>query len=158
MKQTLQLCACLHYMVKLASSTEGSKADCPSTCVALNCSKAIHTKELQVGVTYDWRLAVPLLEQRDGYFSKLKGAIESAHKLHKQKVQAACCMFMRRAQVGHASISMLIHHVFEMHEHLTLILNLSCSCSQDYGSTDMCSRIERNRRCLTRLLLRACGC
>ncbi|KAL0043739.1 hypothetical protein WJX82_004801 [Trebouxia sp. C0006] len=39
-----------------------------------------------VGVTYDWRLAVPLLEQRDGYFTKLKAAIEGTHKLHKQKV------------------------------------------------------------------------
>ena len=43
----------------------------------------------QVGVTYDWRLAVPLLEQRDGYFTKLKAATEGAHKLHKQKVLCA---------------------------------------------------------------------
>lgn len=39
-------------------------------------------------MTYDWRLAVPLLEQRDGYFTKLKAAIEGAHKLHKEKVRS----------------------------------------------------------------------
>ena len=49
-------------------------------------------------MTYDWRLAVPLLEQRDGYFTKLKAAIEGAHKLHKEKVSsmplaASCKMF-----------------------------------------------------------------
>lgn len=50
----------------------------------------------QVGVTYDWRLAVPLLEQRDGYFTKLKAAIEGTHKLHKQKVcHVDCCMQTR---------------------------------------------------------------
>lgn len=36
---------------------------------------------------------MPLLEQRDGYFTKLKAAIEGTHKLHKQKVcHADCCM------------------------------------------------------------------
>lgn len=39
-----------------------------------------------VGVTYDWRLAVPLLQQRDGYFTKLKAATEGTHRLHQQKV------------------------------------------------------------------------
>ncbi|KAL3135758.1 hypothetical protein ABBQ32_007321 [Trebouxia sp. C0010 RCD-2024] len=38
-----------------------------------------------VGVTYDWRLAVPLLQRRDGYFSKLKGTIESTVSLHNVK-------------------------------------------------------------------------
>ena len=32
---------------------------------------------------------MPLLEQRDGYFTKLKAATEGAHKLHKQKVLCA---------------------------------------------------------------------
>ena len=41
---------------------------------------------------------MPLLEQRDGYFTKLKAAIEGAHKLHKEKVSSlplavACKMF-----------------------------------------------------------------
>jgi len=36
---------------------------------------------------------VPLLEQRDGYFTKLKAATEGTHKLHKQKVYLLiCCM------------------------------------------------------------------
>ena len=39
---------------------------------------------------------MPLLEQRDGYFTKLKAAIEGTHKLHKQKVcHADCCMQTR---------------------------------------------------------------
>ncbi|MEW5299264.1 MAG: hypothetical protein WDW36_002297 [Sanguina aurantia] len=29
-----------------------------------------------VSMAYDWRLAIPLLEARDGYFSRLKGAVE----------------------------------------------------------------------------------
>ena len=36
---------------------------------------------------------MPLLEQRDGYFTKLKAAVEGTHKLHKQKVcHLTCCM------------------------------------------------------------------
>eukprot|EP00891_Asterochloris_glomerata_P002292 jgi/Astpho2/2292/e_gw1.00040.193.1_t len=38
------------------------------------------------GVTYDWRLSVPMLEQRDGYFTKLKATIEIMCKLQNQKV------------------------------------------------------------------------
>ena len=43
---------------------------------------------LQTGVTYDWRLSVPMLEQRDGYFTKLKATIEITCKLQNQKVRA----------------------------------------------------------------------
>ena len=42
---------------------------------------------LQTGVTYDWRLSVPMLEQRDGYFTKLKATIEIMCKLQNQKVR-----------------------------------------------------------------------
>ena len=43
---------------------------------------------LQTGVTYDWRLSVPMLEQRDGYFTKLKATVEIMCKLQNQKVRA----------------------------------------------------------------------
>lgn len=39
--------------------------------------------------TYDWRLAFPLLEERDGYFTKLKAHIEATHKTSGKKVLLA---------------------------------------------------------------------
>lgn len=35
---------------------------------------------------YDWRLAFPVLEERDGYLSKLRYKIESMHKVSGRKV------------------------------------------------------------------------
>lgn len=35
---------------------------------------------------YDWRLAFPLLEKRDGYFNKLKHEIEAMHETTGEKV------------------------------------------------------------------------
>ena len=65
----------------------------------------------KVGVTYDWRLAVPLLEQRDGYFTKLKSAIEGVYKLHKQKVISWCSTGCLLSMVKDASKSMESLHV-----------------------------------------------
>ncbi|GAX78751.1 hypothetical protein CEUSTIGMA_g6188.t1 [Chlamydomonas eustigma] len=39
-----------------------------------------------IAMPFDWRLAVPLLETRDAYFTKLRDAIETAHSLAGQKV------------------------------------------------------------------------
>ena len=41
----------------------------------------------QVGETYDWRLAVPLMQQRDGYFTRLKNRVEIMHQLQGEKVR-----------------------------------------------------------------------
>lgn len=41
---------------------------------------------VQRTVTYDWRLAVPNLEIRDFYFSRLKAAIEEYRRNHGKKV------------------------------------------------------------------------
>lgn len=38
--------------------------------------------------TYDWRLATPLLEKRDKYFSRLRDSIRTLHSNHDQKVLA----------------------------------------------------------------------
>jgi phospholipid:diacylglycerol acyltransferase len=35
---------------------------------------------------YDWRLPFPLLEERDGYFTKLRMSIEALHKTTGKKV------------------------------------------------------------------------
>ena len=40
----------------------------------------------QIGETYDWRLAVPNMERRDGYFTRLKVRVETTHQLHGEKV------------------------------------------------------------------------
>ena len=42
---------------------------------------------LQIGVTYDWRLAVPNMEKRDGYFTRLKMVIEWARNVKDEKVR-----------------------------------------------------------------------
>lgn len=42
---------------------------------------------MQQAVTYDWRLAVPNLEIRDSYFSRLKNSVEEFKRIHKEKVQ-----------------------------------------------------------------------
>ena len=41
---------------------------------------------MQIGETYDWRLGVPNLEVRDGYFTRLKARIEMTHHLNNEKV------------------------------------------------------------------------
>lgn len=41
---------------------------------------------MQVTETYDWRLAVPLMQQRDNYFTRLKLRVELLHSLHQTKV------------------------------------------------------------------------
>ena len=49
-------------------------------------------------MTYDWRLSVPMLEQLDGYFTKLKATVEITCKLQNQKVKGGvllsngCCL------------------------------------------------------------------
>ena len=40
---------------------------------------------MQIGETYDWRLGVPNLEVRDGYFTRLKHRIEITHHLNHEK-------------------------------------------------------------------------
>ncbi|KAK9805752.1 hypothetical protein WJX73_005728 [Symbiochloris irregularis] len=45
-----------------------------------------YDSNMLVGETYDWRLAVPVLQQRDGYFTRLKNRIEVMHELHGEKV------------------------------------------------------------------------
>ena len=39
-----------------------------------------------MGLTYDWRLAVPNLEIRDKYHSRLKNSIEEFVRIHNEKV------------------------------------------------------------------------
>lgn len=41
---------------------------------------------VQMAVTYDWRLAVPNLEIRDAYFTRLRNAIEQFRQIHNKKV------------------------------------------------------------------------
>ena len=50
-------------------------------CAAADCAPA-----WQIGETYDWRLAVPNMERRDGYFTRLKVRVETTHQLHGEKV------------------------------------------------------------------------
>lgn len=48
---------------------------------------------LQVTEPYDWRLAPPKLQERDGYFSKIKAKIAFLVQLHGEKVSRdADCM------------------------------------------------------------------
>jgi hypothetical protein len=42
----------------------------------------------QIGETYDWRLAIPNMERRDAYFTRLKIRIEVAHQVAGEKVRA----------------------------------------------------------------------
>ena len=49
-------------------------------------STAKHARVLQVGETYDWRLAVPNMEKRDHYFTRLKWRIELTHQTNGEKV------------------------------------------------------------------------
>ena len=44
----------------------------------------------QVTETYDWRLAVPLMQKRDNYFTRLKIRVELLHSLHKEKACLTC--------------------------------------------------------------------
>lgn len=46
-----------------------------------------HPVRCQIGETYDWRLAVPNMERRDGYFTRLKVRVETMHKIHGEKVR-----------------------------------------------------------------------
>ncbi|KXZ46616.1 hypothetical protein GPECTOR_42g827 [Gonium pectorale] len=39
-----------------------------------------------VSMPYDWRLAMPLLEERDGYFTRLRGAVESLVEVSGERV------------------------------------------------------------------------
>jgi phospholipid:diacylglycerol acyltransferase len=45
-----------------------------------------YTPSLMAMEAYDWRLAYPILEERDGYFSRLKSRIEDIHRLAGRKV------------------------------------------------------------------------
>ena len=51
---------------------------------------------------YDWRLAFPLLEERDGYFTKLKTKIEGLHKTKGKKV----------VLTSHSMGALVIHYFF----------------------------------------------
>jgi Lecithin:cholesterol acyltransferase len=51
---------------------------------------------------YDWRLSFSLLEERDGYFTTLKGRIEAMHKTSGRKV----------ALISHSMGSLVAHHFF----------------------------------------------
>ena len=78
----------------------------------------------QVGVTYDWRLAVPLLEQRDGYFTKLKAMIEGAHKLHKWKVSPEASAVLVLIWLRH----LLMRHDFPIPDRSSDFQAHLCSC------------------------------
>ncbi len=39
---------------------------------------------------YDWRLPTPLLEKRDGYFTRLRDRIKSLYNVHQLKVPGLC--------------------------------------------------------------------
>lgn len=51
---------------------------------------------------YDWRLSFPLLEERDGYLTRLKASVESMHKTTGRKV----------VLTAHSMGSLLVHHFF----------------------------------------------
>lgn len=53
---------------------------------------------------------MPLLEQRDGYFTKLKAATEGTHKLHKQKVYLLiCCMLTHVMSIDGLAVYRLLY-------------------------------------------------
>jgi len=51
---------------------------------------------------YDWRLAFPMLEERDGYFSRLKSTIENMHKTNGRKV----------VLTSHSMGALVVHYFF----------------------------------------------
>lgn len=46
---------------------------------------------MQISETYDWRLAVPNMEKRDSYFTRLKWRIELTHHTEGEKVSPSNC-------------------------------------------------------------------
>ena len=46
---------------------------------------------MQISETYDWRLAVPNMEKRDSYFTRLKWRIELTHHTEVEKVSPSNC-------------------------------------------------------------------
>ena len=56
------------------------------TCVAM----CRYDSNNLVTETYDWRLATPLLEKRDRYFSRLRDRIRTLHSIHDHKVLPSC--------------------------------------------------------------------
>ncbi len=42
----------------------------------------------QLSAPYDWRLSVPNMEKRDGYFSNLRSVVEVTVKLQHEKVRS----------------------------------------------------------------------
>jgi hypothetical protein len=44
-------------------------------------------------MAFDWRLSIPLLEQRDGYFTRLRASVEVMRALHGEKVVLVCHSF-----------------------------------------------------------------
>lgn len=54
-------------------------------------------------LAFDWRLAFPLVEERDGYFTKVKYAVESFHERHGEKVVI----------ISHSMGGVLVHYFFK---------------------------------------------
>lgn len=67
-----------------------------------NLAEVGYTTSLMEMAPYDWRLAFPILEKRDGFFTSLKYRIEAKHKTSGKKV----------VLVTHSMGSMVIHHFF----------------------------------------------
>lgn len=61
-----------------------------------------YTPSLMTMVPYDWRLAFPLLEKRDGYLTRLKKTIESMHETTGEKV----------VLTSHSMGALLVHYFF----------------------------------------------
>ena len=59
---------------------------CPTSHHSVQPSQsAAQLGHAQIGETYDWRLGVPNLEVRDGYFTRLRRRIEITHHLNHEK-------------------------------------------------------------------------
>jgi phospholipid:diacylglycerol acyltransferase len=67
-----------------------------------NLAEVGYTPSNMIMEPYDWRLAFPLLEERDGYFTNVKARIESLHKTSGKKVVLAT----------HSMGAMVVHHFF----------------------------------------------
>ena len=83
---------------------------------ATGCSFYMHCIVLQYSETYDWRLAVPNMEKRDSYFTRLKWRIELTHHTEQEKVcheqrsrsliTTDCMSALRKDACSHCSLFM----------------------------------------------------
>ena len=64
---------------------QGSEDCCVCSCTYSHCRAGLL---LQISETYDWRLAIPNMEKRDSYYTRLKSRIETTKKIHNEKVSS----------------------------------------------------------------------